>query len=142
MIGRPGAEHVALRVVARMNPEHSDYWDGNWLRTVVIVHVGAFEATYKAALRTDELSRFRGEVGKLYQTLKGQAHLRSMEQWLDVVISTDGLGNMSITGEARDEPGLGNRLRFTIDDYDQTDLPGLIQALDEALDRFPIIGLP
>jgi hypothetical protein len=43
--------------------------------------------------------------------------------------------------EARDEPGVGNTLRFDLT-FDQTELPPVLTALDEVVRAFPVDGSP
>ena len=41
--------------------------------------------------------------------------------------------------EAIDQPGLGNRLTFKID-FDQTELPAIVQGLDAICEAVPVVG--
>jgi hypothetical protein len=43
--------------------------------------------------------------------------------------------------EARDQPGVGNTLRFELT-FDQTELPPVLAALDEVVRAFPVKGDP
>ncbi|MHB1498853.1 MAG: WapI family immunity protein [Acidimicrobiales bacterium] len=94
-----------------------------------------------AGLRVDELARFRKQLQDLYRTLEGEARLESIEDWLNIVATGDGLGHVNVVGSAMDEPGMGNELRFRLQ-LDQTYLPAIIDSLLEVEAAFPILGKP
>jgi len=53
----------------------------------------------------------------------------------------DGAGHIAITGTVKDEPGMGNSLKFSID-LDQTFLPAILGQLDEIDREYPVLGHP
>ncbi len=141
VIGADGAEQLSMHVTRREFPEASDYWDGNWVYTTIRIRAGAFRGEYEALLRTDELASFRDQLRTLHATLKGSATFETMEHWLRVDIQGDGRGHFQGKCEARDQPGIGNTLRFELT-FDQTELPRVITALDEVVRAFPVKGNP
>lgn len=132
---------VTIRVVGRMHQGATDYWDGNWLLSPVEVLVGAFTGTVGAGLRMEELVRFREQLQELYRTLEGEARLDSMEGWLHLIATGDGKGHIGVTGTVKDEPGMGNQLKFRLE-IDQTFLPEIIDELVRIEEAFPILGQP
>lgn len=136
-----GGEAVTIRVGGRMHPDATDYWDGNWLLSPIEVVVGGFTGRVQAGLRADELVSFREQLQELHRTLEGEAKLESLENWLILVATGDGLGHVEVTGAARDEPGMGNELRFGFTS-DQTFLPEIIDALLQVEQLFPVLGAP
>nr|WP_202867738.1 hypothetical protein [Kribbella pittospori] len=104
--------------------------------------IGPFDGTVPASLRAEELTTFRDQLGVLHQSLTGAAVLDSMEEWLHLVVSVTSSGAVEVTGKARDRLGRANELLFQIDDLDQSDLPKIIEALDEVGALFPVIGHP
>jgi hypothetical protein len=133
---------LVVRVHGRMYPKATDYWDGNWLTTKIIVDVGAFHAEIGAGLHMDELHRFREELDELYRTLSGSAQLKSMEEWIDLLVKVDNFGHIAVDGQVRDRAGEGNRLLFKIIGLDQTDLPALLEGLAAVEAAYPVLGHP
>lgn len=143
VVGRPDGEHVELEVVRRERPQASDFWDGNWLSCQVSLRVGSFSARYLAALRAEEFERWLKAAQALSRTLQGEATFHTLEGQLLLSISSVGsLGGLRVTGEARDQAGTGNRLRFALGDFDQTELPGLLGALEDVVRTYPVVGRP
>lgn len=139
VIGAEGSEHIAIAVTRREFPESADYWDGNWVYATVRIRVGAFRGEYEAQLRTDELAQLRSGLVRLHAELSGNASLESMEEWLRITIEGDGRGHFIARCEARDQPGIGNMLRFELR-FDQTELPPVLASLDAVLAAFPVKG--
>jgi hypothetical protein len=139
LIGSEGGEHVLLVPTHRGFPDAIDYWDANWIYTDVRISVGAFRGNFEAQLRTDEFSRFRASLAPLYQALSGEATLDSLETWLKIHVVGDGHGHFVASCVARDIPGTGNTLTFSLA-FDQTDLPAIIRGLDDILRAFPVKG--
>ena len=130
-----------MEFVQRTHPTATDYWDGNWVAVRVRVRVGGFDGRADGDLRAGELLGFREQLGRLHSTLRGEAVFETMEEWLSVRLTGDGLGHIEAKGFLLDRPGIGNRLDFTLK-LDQTDLPNTIRGLDDACRRYPVIGNP
>jgi hypothetical protein len=140
-IGAVGCR-VDVYVRGRMLPQSTDYWDGNWLESDIVVDVGAFHGKIAAALRVDELQRFRKELEVVYLTVAGAAHLASLEEWITLDVKVDAWGHLTVDGEIQDRPGMGNRLSFHIAELDQTDLPPVIEGLTAIEAAYPILDQP
>ena len=140
-IGAVGCR-VDVYVRGRMLPQSTDYWDCNWLESDIVVDVGAFHGKIAAALRIDELQRFRRELEVVYLTVAGTAHLASLEEWITLDVQVDAFGHVGVDGQIRDQPGTGNRLLFHIAELDQTDLPPVIEGLTAIEAAYPILGMP
>jgi hypothetical protein len=139
VIGANSSQQLSMHVTRREFPEASDYWDGNWVYATI--RAGAFRGEYEALLRTDELTSFRDQLATLHTALNGSATFETMEHWLRVDVQGDGRGHFLAKCEARDQPGVGNTLRFELT-FDQTELPPMLTALDEVVRAFPIKGSP
>lgn len=142
LIGREHGDHVLIRVLGRMHPEARDYWDGNWLVAPVQVVAGGFSGSVRSGLRSEELAAFRSQLAEMHRSLSGSAKLVSMEDWLELVVEIDSRGHLKVQGRACDEPGIGNSLTFTIGDLDQSDLPAIIDGLEDVAFSFPVAGSP
>jgi len=62
-----------------------------------------------------------------------------MEGWLRIDVQGDGRGHFDAACEAIDQPGIGNRLAFKID-FDQTELPSIVQRLEAICEAVPVVG--
>ena len=140
LIGSPDSDFLRVRPIVRTHPHADDYWDGNWLNTDIELAAGAFRARYVACLRVDELVRFRDQLAALYETLDGRADFESMEHWLSISVQGDGKGHFKIDCQARDDAGMDNNtLNFSLFS-DQTQIPRLLDGLNQTIERFPLIG--
>jgi hypothetical protein len=140
-VGESNREHVTVRPTRREYPEARDYWDGNWLNATVEIVAGGFRGKYEALLRAEEFAQFRDQLRPLYEHLSEAATFTTMEDWLRIHIEGDGKGHFQAQCQAVDQPGLGNRLTFSIE-FDQTELPAIVRSLDEVCVAFPVVGTP
>jgi hypothetical protein len=142
VVGRTDGDHLTVRVLGRMHPEASDYWDGNWLISPIIAQLGAFTAHVRAGLRLDELRSLKLGLERMHQELRGEATLASLENWISLTIVCRPNGTLAVTGTLNDEPDIGNVLQFGIDGLDQTDVPAMLSALAAIERNYPILGQP
>jgi hypothetical protein len=147
VVGRHHEDHIEIRVMRRSHPHADDYWDGNWVDSEIQVDIRPWRATYPAQLRTDEFLRFRDQLGEMYDGARKEASFEPMEPWLGLTLELDPLGHVAVNGAAGPE-GFGKifgqvRLEFLLTGVmDQTDLPPLINDLDELALEFPTKGRP
>jgi hypothetical protein len=140
-IGQQTGAHVAIEVAGRQHPDATDSDDGNWLACRVSLRVGAFSSRFDASLRAEEFAEFLVAARRLYETLEGGASFATMEDQLSVAIHRVGsLGALEVVGVAADSPGTGNRLEFTLSQYDQTQLVDLIRDLEAVTATFGVVG--
>jgi hypothetical protein len=142
VIGRLENDHLLIRVLGRLHAGADDFWDGNWLVTPIEVVVGGFRGEPGASLRAEELLGFRQALECVYASLEGEAVFESMESWLTLRIAIDRSGRVAVTGKVIDQIGGANELNFRIDGLDQSDLPAMIEELQEIETFFPVIGTP
>ncbi len=128
-----------LWVRDRATPDASDYWDGNWLTVRATMQVGQSSVTTEGSiLMTTDFERFRSELKRMHETLKGEASLTGYEPNLKVALRAGSLGQ--IGGEVEITPDqLSEFHRFDIG-FDQTYLPPLIAACEAIIERFPVIA--
>ncbi len=138
-LGSSHRHYLVVKPLYRPYDQCQDYWDGNWVKSQVIIQAGGFSGSIMASLRTDEFLQFKEELSRLYSALKGRASFSSMEEWLTIRVEGDGLGHFEAECMAMDEVGIGNRLRFRLN-FDQTEITGIIKGLDEILRAFPVRG--
>lgn len=135
-------EHVDVSVMGRERPASGDYWDGNWLVTPIRIVVGHFRGEVPADLRAEEIHRFRTELESVYDNLKGEAVLASLDGWISLTVRCRTNGSLEIIGVVNDHPGIGNELTFSLEGLDQSHLPPLIGALRSVEDAYPVLGDP
>jgi hypothetical protein len=140
-IGSGGGARIVVRPLVRAHGDATDYWDGNWVNAEVAVRAGGFRGEYVACLRTEEFRSFRQDLERLYRDLPGRGAFRSMEEWLTVEVSGDGRGHFTGTARFRDRAGDGNLLECVLE-FDQSDVPAMVQQLSAIESAFPVIGDP
>lgn len=138
-IGYSEHEFILIDVTSRSHPYVDDFYDGNWLNTKVLVKAGSFSGAINGRVRANELVFFRDELTKLYKSLSGSAKFSTMEEWLALEIFGDGKGHFALTGEVKDEAGLGNILKFKFD-FDQSFMPRVLSDLEKVINVFPVLG--
>jgi hypothetical protein len=140
-VGGEKADYLSVQLLGRAYPDVDDYWDGNWLRTEVEFAVGGFRGRVACNIRAEEIADFCGQLTRLLETFEGTAEFRTMEEWLALTVTSDRRGHLTLAGELRDEPGIGNTLSFSLE-YDQTYFRPMLDGLRDAVERFPVRGQP
>ena len=141
LIGDPDGARVLIQPQGRQHPGLFDYWDGNWIVCDIQLSTGGFRGGFQASLRSEEFQAFLAEVEVLADSLEGTAAFSTMEGQLAFTLASDGKGHVRVSGEALDEPGIGNRLHFEFE-IDQTYLPLITASLEHLLNAFPVTGTP
>jgi hypothetical protein len=138
-IGGHVDDHITIRVLGRAYPDADDFGDGNWLSTFIDFAVGQFRGTVAASLRADEFRSFHRALKELDASLRGEALLESMEEWISLRIAVTSSGRLEIAGRLTDRPGSGNQLMFEIGGLDQSYLPAILTDLEGLLARYPVL---
>jgi hypothetical protein len=141
IIGKDNSDFLKVEVLNYVRPDLSDYWEANWIFSRINIKAGSFSADYIAQLQTTDFREFKKGLDRLYNDLKSATQFYSLEDWLTIIISGDGLGHFKVDCKACDLPGRGNRLEFKMH-IDQTEIPSLVKQLSEILDKFPVKGRP
>ena len=134
-------EYLLISVFQCQFPQNEDFWDGNWLVAAAEVSVGVFTGKMKGYLRTDEFLAFQQELIELYRRLTGTAYFSTMEGWLAIQLTGDGLGHIEAACLLKDDPAGGNKLTFTLE-FDQTYIPQILKELTQVIQTYPIVGRP
>ena len=140
-IGHSNAEYIHIAFTGRSHPDATDYWDGNWLASDVTIHAGGFHARLQGDLRAEEFASFQTQLSTLYATLSGTATFDTMENWLSLILTADHQAHITAQCLAKDDPGIGNTLTFSLD-LDQSFLPAILQQLAEITTLYPVLGTP
>lgn len=131
--------------LVRMEPLELPYqdsahdWDKNWIKTLVTIKGGAFSGKFKADFMTVDFEKFKQELMRLYDDLKGSTSFYGLENYLELKIKGDGNGHFNVDITACDQPGIGGKLNFSLA-FDQTQIKELVRQLDKITKHFPITG--
>jgi hypothetical protein len=135
-----GGDIVRLEPLEVIKYESDLDWDRNWIKTNVTVKGGKFYGQYSGDFMTVDFEKFKQELSRLYDNLKGTANFNDLEGFLELKITGDGIGHFKVDVKACDQPGVNeSKLSFTIG-FDQTELKELVNQLDRITKQFPISG--
>ena len=130
-------ERLEINVAGYERGVSGDYHDDNWLRVRVSVAAGAFRGSFGATFQAAELLDLCTGLSGLYETLSGCVRFETLEEQLSLEFTGNGRGSIELLGKALDQPGIGNKLNFTLQ-LDQTQLYQSVQGLKAAVAAFPI----
>ena len=114
-------------------------WDRNWVNTLVLVKAGAFNGEFKADSMTTDFEIFKKELKALYQNLDREATFKGIESQVTIRVQGDGIGHLKTECSLLDYAGTGNELKCELE-FDQTQLPELIDQLEQITIAFPTTG--
>ncbi|MGI8603294.1 MAG: WapI family immunity protein [Verrucomicrobiales bacterium] len=135
--GQSKHERIEIDVLRYERAPVGEYHDDNWLTVQVRVSVGGFRGTVDGAFLTEEFVAFLGQLRPLYESLSGAAEFATLEGQLHLRLTGDRKGHIELVGEVADQPGIGNRLHFTLH-FDQSQLGASIHELERVTSEFPI----
>ena len=131
---------VRLEPIELINYDSNIDWDKNWVKTKVTVKGGKFSGQYSGDFMTVDFEKFKQELSRLYDNLKGTANFNDLEGYLELKITGDGIGHFEVDVKACDQPGINaSELTFTMG-FDQTEIKNLVNQLDRITKQFPITG--
>jgi len=102
--------------------------EGRLTDTEISVDVGAWSGRYGAHFHETDFSTFARGLETLSGTLSGDAELSSLDGYLDLTLTGDGLGHISVRGTAWDTPRLGSHLEISFD-IDPTYIPEMRKSV-------------
>ncbi len=134
--GHSEQERIEVEVHGYERAPVGEHYDDNWLTVEIRVRAGGFRGKASATIITGELTKFLSELRPLHQTLSGAATFTTMEEQLSLRLVGDGKGHIELRGEVADQPGIGNRLHFTLQ-FEQSQLGASIRELERVTLQFP-----
>jgi hypothetical protein len=135
--GQSQHERIEIEVLRYERSPVGEYYDDNWLIVQVRVWAGEFRGKVDCTFITEEFVAFLTQLRLLYQRLLGTAKFTTLEEQLYLRLTGDGKGHIELSGEIADQPGIGNRLHFTLH-FDQTQLGVSIHELERVTSTFPV----
>lgn len=142
-LGEREGDHVRIRVVRRTDQVARDYWDADWLVSVISVRVGGWKGKNdQAYFRTEELSRLRSKIEQLAEGKLLEAEFKPMEPHIQIRLHAEEAGGrIAVSGMAVDRLENGNRLEFAMS-ISPACLPALAERLALVEKNYPTIGKP
>ena len=135
--GQSEQERIEVDVVRYERTPVGEYHDDNWLTSQIRVRAGGFRGKVDVSILTDELATFLTQLHALHGTLRGTAEFSTLEEQVHLRLTGDGKGHIELVGEVADQPGIGNRLRFTLQ-FDQPQLGASVRELERVTSEFPV----
>jgi hypothetical protein len=141
LLGTAAGDHVALRIVARAEQSVRDFWDTNWLSSVVEVSVGGFRGKNGAAwIRAEELLKFRKQLERMSARQIFEAELLPLEPHLQLRLRPEpDSDRIAVLGTLADRVGSGCTLTFRFL-LEGSLLETLIAQLRAVEEEFPTAG--
>ena len=106
--------------------------------TVWLVTPGAKVTVEGPFLRSDEIQVFGAQCERLHSALVGEARLDCMEPYLNVVLTGNSRGQISV--EITLTPNQLTQSHQFRDQIDQSYLPAIVAGCVRVLERFPFVG--
>lgn len=135
--GQSQHDRVEIDVLRYERAPVGDYHDDNWLTVQILVAAGGFRGKVDASILTAELVDFLTQLHSLKETLRASAVLSTVEEQLELTLTGDGKGHITLSGNVLDQLGSGNRLVLEFS-FDQSQLNASIRELTEVVERFPV----
>lgn len=139
-VGTTERGSITVRLHEREFPHRSDYWDGNWVWTSVMMPPSIANAPALGTLRTDEIASFRDDLVALAMRKRKIATLESIDRFMSVEIDASRDEAWKTTCRVYEED---RRKHFEMRlQLDRRALPVLRRQLDIICRAFPIVGSP
>src|SRR5262247_2409580 len=135
--GQSQHERIEIDALRYEREPVGEHFDDNWLTVLIFVRAGGFNGRIRATILTDELTTLLKQLCDLYETLAGTVEFTTMEEQLHLLFTGDGKGHIEVEGKLVDQPGIGNRLHFTLQ-FDQSQLEASIRELEKVISEFPV----
>jgi hypothetical protein len=129
-IGNVSKERLEIEI--QSPPANASTEGYDWITAQARICVGCFQGQTKLSITKTDIVRFRDELLRLYETLKGIAEFTTIESQIYLKVVTDNLGHMTVSGNLSDDCSFGNQLEFTIE-IDQSHLKRTISEINAYL---------
>lgn len=130
---------LRVTVLGLSHPNATDDWDRNWINCRFEAKSGGFTGNFEGTLMTTDIESFKQQLKRVYSSLKGTANLESLENYLSIVLTGDGIGHLEARCTLRESNLPLNELTFELE-FDQTFLPNIMNQLNNITRTFPITG--
>jgi hypothetical protein len=131
-------DFLEIKFHRRTAANAQDYWNANWLHCTVTFSAGQHRRQSEWQLRNEDLARFLSELEDLNARI-GEAHLHTLDDWLDVRIIHDEKGHIVARCQVQEDPSGGHFAECQLP-LELKDIPSLATQIREVLKRFPVIA--
>ncbi|MBL4677311.1 MAG: hypothetical protein JKY70_14065 [Mucilaginibacter sp.] len=140
-IGDYQSESFKIDIEGKLYPNAADYWDGNYLKALILFEIPGFSGRFHTNIRTFELGSFLSDLNNINTNLKGECVLSNVDETINVIGKINDLGSMTWHYTLIYPSGDGTiiKFRFTTSFSVINDLTKSIKSI---LSEWPIIGNP
>lgn len=131
--------YLKLEVLTNKGSGTKDFWEENWLYTLVEGRFPGFLVNYKCDLRTDEFKRTGEEILKLLNGETDTANFTTLEEDVEIHFHREDYGEITVDGKlvATQLTNCCLKFNFVIDIFMMKSFSFQVQ---EILKDYPIIG--
>ena len=131
---------LRLTPIKQNFPDSKDSWDRNWIEVNVEFKIDSFRGNFNGNFMTLDFENFKQQLRKLYSDLKGYANFESTDNLVKIQMKGDGIGHIEVNCAVSDDGGFSKNFEFKIE-IDQTQIPDIINDLNQLTKKFPIEGI-
>lgn len=131
---------LVLRVDRYAYPAVTSGSDANWLAGEVVLTAGAtgaYHASHRVALRTDELAEFRDRLRALERAATGEAYFEHLEEQVGITVRLSA-GKRTLSVVVREH--VGPELRFQDAGIGETAIADALAELEVVVAAYPVRG--
>ncbi|WP_157766315.1 hypothetical protein [Pedobacter ginsengisoli] len=137
MILKSNGNYVAIEIKDNTNRISNDYWDGNWLKSLINIHCCGFKANFSTDLRSTDFKSFHEDLIKLCNDQVKLIEFKTLEEGLYIKGQMEATGNILWDVTAKDM--FGNSLTVSLS-TDNFSLNLLINEVKDILTQYPVLG--
>ncbi|MDX6628008.1 MAG: hypothetical protein QOH00_254 [Gaiellales bacterium] len=131
---------LVLRIDRYAYPTVTSGSDANWLAgevELIAGQTGAYRATHRVALRTDELAEFRDSLRLLDRSSTGDAHFEHLEEQVGITVRVSA-GKRTLSVVVREH--VGPELRFQDAEIGESAIRDALAELEAVVAAYPVRG--
>lgn len=110
-------ERIEVTLIGSPADKETEGFD--WVNARVQVWAGGFTGDVQICICLSDIVRFRQELERVYNDLRGVAAFKTLEDQLYIRIESDALGHIAATGYLKGDFVLADELKFDLR-FDQT----------------------
>jgi hypothetical protein len=137
-IGEQDFNYVSIEVENRLYPDALDYWDGNYLKTIVKVVIPGFKGAFSTSIRTLELKGFLDGLNNINKSINSECLLVNIDENIRLIGKVNYTGSVDWRCVLIYPAGNGACLSFDINTSSSL-IDILIASVNNILKEWPII---
>jgi|GEM_PF-4772909 len=132
---------LELDFLTRKEYGTNNFWEENWLYTLVKATFPGFIVRFHCNVRTDDLQRWHDDLAKFIDNELSSITLTSLEECISLIFIKNGIEDTKVAGVITDTELTGCSVKFTLH-CDMSIIVNFRVELHNILMQFPIIGTP